>query len=97
MKSGELWVLGDNRNNSSDSRAWVQGRGAGVPYENVKGRAFMLWLGFSSDGQVAWDRIGMDLLGPPQFVKAGPPELAQHLSGCLSRRPTNTFPPSPSP
>ena len=39
---GELFVMGDNRDNSADSRVWGT-----VPRENVKGRAFGVW--FSHD------------------------------------------------
>ncbi|HEY5960251.1 MAG TPA: signal peptidase I, partial [Polyangiaceae bacterium] len=43
---GEVWVLGDNRHNSSDSRAWNNRLGGGAPYENIKGRALFVWLTF---------------------------------------------------
>jgi signal peptidase I len=39
VKPGHLFAMGDNRDNSSDSRAWGQ-----VPAEYVKGRALFVWL-----------------------------------------------------
>lgn len=49
-----LFVLGDNRDRSSDSRAW-----GFVPYSLVKGKAFIIY--YSKDGvfyNVRWGRIG---------------------------------------
>ncbi len=39
VPEGKLFVLGDNRNNSADSRIWKF-----VPMENVLGRAMFVWL-----------------------------------------------------
>ncbi len=37
-RSGESWVLGDNRMNSHDSPNWFGGMGGGVPRELLRGR-----------------------------------------------------------
>ena len=52
VRPGHVFVMGDNRDNSSDSRCWGQ-----VPVENIKGRAMIIWWSIGPDG-VRWDRIG---------------------------------------
>jgi signal peptidase I len=96
-KEGELWVMGDNRNNSHDSRAWPQG--GGVPFANIKGRAMFVWLSFSSHetfpNNVTWDRLLTDVMGTPRLPKGTSVKILNQVQECLKQRPADTFPPDP--
>jgi signal peptidase I len=94
---GELWVFGDNRNNSSDSRAWFGGQGGGVPSPNIKGRAMFVWMSFGPDGGVTWDRLFSQVLGKPRLPKGAAPALLEGIERCLAQRPpiSQTTPPPP--
>jgi signal peptidase I len=41
VPAGEYFMMGDNRDQSSDSRYW-----GFVPDDHVKGRAFLVWMNF---------------------------------------------------
>ena len=51
---GHVWLMGDNRDDSADSRVptWNQGLGGPVPWENIGGRAE--FITFSLDGSTVW-------------------------------------------
>jgi signal peptidase I len=92
VRPGEAWVMGDNRHNSSDSRAWrIDGRnGAGVPYANIKGRAMIVWLPFS--------RMLVNVMGDPVLPEGTSAEVLLGVERCLAERPppAETIPPPPS-
>jgi signal peptidase I len=55
---GHVFVMGDNRSNSNDSRVW-----GSVPIENIKGKAMFIWWSYAYWGLDQWDGIRWDRLG----------------------------------
>lgn len=60
VPEGAVFVLGDNRDNSSDSRVW-----GAVPLENIKGTVRFVWWSSQprdaspSGSSVRWDRVNL--------------------------------------
>jgi len=55
---GHVFVMGDNRNNSNDSRVWGV-----VPVENIKGKALFIWLSYRHWGPTDWSGIRWPRIG----------------------------------
>lgn len=92
-KPEEVWVLGDNRDNSHDSRAWNEGRGGGVPFDNIKGRAMVVFITFGPSQSVL-ERLLVDVMGRPRLPKTNA-HLQPALDKCMREKPERTAPPDP--
>ena len=55
FKMDYYWMMGDNRNNSLDSRYW-----GFVPEDHIVGRASVLWFSYGIKG-IRWSRIFKDI------------------------------------
>ena len=55
VKPGHYFMMGDNRDNSSDSRVWGQ-----VPEKDIVGKAFAVWMHWDSFLSIpSFDRVGL--------------------------------------
>jgi signal peptidase I len=67
-----VFVLGDNRDNSNDSRYWGT-----VPIDNIKGRAMFIWWSNRRPHGFQWDRVGTFIMGEPELAEDQKDRLAK--------------------
>jgi signal peptidase I len=71
VREDQVFVLGDNRDNSNDSRYW-----GSVPFDNIKGRAMIIWWSNLRPYGFQWDRVGTIIMNSPKLSKKQKAALA---------------------
>ena len=53
VSEDNYFMMGDNRDNSNDSRFW-----GSVPYDNIEGTPWFIYFSVDENWEIRWDRVG---------------------------------------
>lgn len=97
VEPGTVFVLGDSRTQSADSRSWNEGQGGGVPLDALAAKGQWFLTGVALDGRADWGRAlrTLDALAlAPQAEEFDGTPLRRGIAKCLEARPSETTPPA---
>ena len=97
VPTGEVFVAGDDRSLSRDSRAWNHGRGGGVPLDEIGGRVSRVAVGALRDGRLdlrrVWSLLDTTVREPDVDLR----RTTENVAACLRSTPRATWPPARAP
>jgi signal peptidase I len=89
---GDLFVLGDARGRSIDSRNLNEGRGGDIPSSAVLGRSSRILFEARHDGRIDWGRVWTEIGREAHMHGVDVSELREGVEKCL-RKPPASRPP----
>ena len=93
VKPDEVFVLGDNRSNSRDSRSFDRGGPRGFPLKDVKAKIARVLFRATARGDIDLSSA-LKALGPTAILDGADLSAVQgRIAGCLALRPKSATPP----